>query len=230
MTSARLEVVILAQNDRHRLPVFILDVAHRIEEVDIEGVTITVIDNGSRDGSDEIVEAMAKSMPFLKLVRFETSLSESDLLMRSLSEVEAEYLLLFIRSGVSPQDIESYLLETGGKQFASLVGKIPSFKIGDPKRWSKYFCLKIIDGLTPKNSLSLRSFGILIHKDMAQDLLKNIKAGGEAMEVLRANFIGLEAVSKRHIIDGGPILGFRSSLWRMFWSTLKVRLARLGRS
>jgi len=219
-------VVIISQNERQRLPISVLEVIHASEEMGVQKVSVTVIDNASHDGSDEIVETMAKTIHSLKLIRFETALSPAELVNRALSEVQGEYLLLFISPGAVPFNLESYFRETGGQQFSSFVGEVPRLSFHRPERWFSIITLKLADWIHPRNILRLRTFGVLLHKPMADDLVKNWPPGVNNLQVLQQSLVNVGAVSKTHVVAGAPLFGFSNSALGFLNRSIKAYFLR----
>jgi len=226
--SSRLSVVVLSQNNRHNLPIFLLQLLKHIEEAGLEEVKITVIDNSSDDGSDLIVEAMSKTFRSLSLIRFENPLSESDLLVRSLSEVSGDYLALFLTPGVSPGKIDSYIYEVGGDQFAVFRGSVFGFSLSDPNLLLRGFFWWLIDLITPNNTLPLRSYGFLLHKELAEQVAKEMAVGDQSISGLARALLRNKGVAKVHDILGAPLVAFLKPWWKFLWGALKIRVLSLA--
>ena len=120
-TSPYLSVIVPAYNECQRLPATLADI-QRILSLQQEAVEVIVVDDGSTDGTDEVVKAMTPSFPALHLVRYEQNRGKGYAVKQGVLASRGEVVLFMDADNSVPLDHADALLAHLGGGVDAAIG------------------------------------------------------------------------------------------------------------
>src|SRR5262245_1183832 len=119
--SPSISIVIPAYNESRRLPATLQQIATYIEQATIPVLEIIVVDDGSTDGTAEVVDAFRKSHPLVQLIRNGTNRGKGYSVRRGMLAAKGEWVLFSDADLSTPIEELSRLLSVATDRNAAVV-------------------------------------------------------------------------------------------------------------